>query len=56
MAPCPRRLDCAKPLEAAKADYARAKTEADKRAAMAKIAELDMKLAIAVEARQKFMR
>ena len=52
----PEEVGLRKALEAAKADYARAKTEADKRAAMAKIAELDMKLAIAVEARQKFMR
>ena len=52
----PEEVGLRKALEAAKADYACAKTEADKRAAMAKIAELDMKLAIAVEARQKFMR
>ena len=52
----PEEVGLRKALEAAKADYAITKTEADKRTAMAKIAELDMKLSIAVEARRKFMR
>jgi hypothetical protein len=52
----PEEVGLRKALEAAKADYALTKTEADKRTAMAKIAELDMKLSIAVEARRKFMR
>ena len=52
----PEGVGLRKALEAAKADYARTKTAEDKRAAMAKIAELDMKLSIAVEARRKFMR
>lgn len=52
----PEEVGLRKALEAANADYALTKTEADKRTAMAKIAELDMKLSIAVEARRKFMR
>lgn len=52
----PEEVGLRKALEAAKADYVLTKTEADKRTAMAKIAELDMKLSIAVEARRKFMR
>ncbi|MBF9048015.1 DUF1992 domain-containing protein [Rhodobacterales bacterium LSUCC0031] len=52
----PEEVGLRKALDAAKADYAAAASDAEKRAAMARIAELDMKLAIAVEARQKFMR
>ena len=52
----PEEVRLRKALAAAKAAYAAATTETAKRDAMAEIAELDMKLSIAVEARQKFMR
>ncbi|WP_439140393.1 DUF1992 domain-containing protein [Roseicyclus sp.] len=52
----PEEVQLRKALEAAKSGYATATTDAEKRAAMAKISELSMTLAIAVEARQKFMR
>lgn len=52
----PEEVTLRKALDAAKLAYRDATTQADRRAAMTRIAELDMKLAIAVEARKKFMR
>ncbi len=52
----PEEIILRKALDAAKADYAKAETEAEKRAAMARIAEAEMKLSIAQDARKKFMR
>ena len=52
----PEEISLRKALDAAKAAYADAQGDAEKRAAMAKIAELQMKLSIAVEARKTFMR
>lgn len=51
----PEEITLRKQVEEAKADYARAGTPEDKRAAMARIAELQMKVAIAAEARKRFM-
>jgi hypothetical protein len=52
----PQEIELRKAVEAAKADYAKAETPEDRRAAMARIAELQMKLSIAEEARRRFMR
>jgi hypothetical protein len=52
----PEEITLRKAVEAAKAEYAKAGTPDEKRAAMARIAELQMKLSIASEARKKFMR
>jgi hypothetical protein len=51
----PEEIALRKAVEDAKADYARAETPEDKRAAMARIAELQMKVAMASEARKTFM-
>ena len=51
----PQEIELRKAVEAAKAAYAAAGGDADRRAAMARIAELQMKLAIAEEARKRFM-
>ncbi|KPQ16434.1 MAG: protein of unknown function containing DUF1992 domain [Rhodobacteraceae bacterium HLUCCO18] len=51
----PEEIALRKAVEAAKADYAKAETPEDKRTAMARIAELQMKVAIAAEARKRFM-
>jgi hypothetical protein len=51
----PEEIALRKAVEAAKAEYAKAETEDEKRAAMARIAELQMKVAIASEARKRFM-
>jgi hypothetical protein len=51
----PEEITLRKAVEAAKAEYAKAGTPEEKRAAMARIAELQMKLSIASEARKKFM-
>ena len=52
----PQEIELRKAVEAAKADYARAEGAEAKRRAMARIAELQMKLSIAEEARRRFMR
>lgn len=52
----PEEIGLRKAVEAAKADYARATGPEDRKAAMARIAELQMKLSIAEEARKRFMR
>jgi len=52
----PEDITLRKELEAAKAAYAVLTDPAAKRSAMARIAALDMKLAIATEARRRFMR
>lgn len=52
----PEEISLRKAVEQAKADYAKAKTPEDRRAAMARIAELQMKVSIASEARKRFMR
>jgi hypothetical protein len=52
----PEEIELRKAVDAAKASYAEAETEAEKRRAMARIAELQMKLSIAEEARKRFMR
>jgi hypothetical protein len=52
----PEEIALRKEVEAAKAEYARAASDAEKRAAMARIAEMQMKLSIAEEARKRFMR
>lgn len=51
----PEEVRLKKELAAAKGAFAEASTEAGKRAAMARIAEIDMKLNIAIEARKRFM-
>ena len=51
----PEEIRLKKELSAAKAAYAASTSDAEKRAAMARIAELDMKLSIAAEARKRFM-
>jgi hypothetical protein len=51
----PEEITLRKQVEEAKAAYAKAETPEDKRAAMARIAELQMKVSIAAEARKKFM-
>jgi Domain of unknown function (DUF1992). len=51
----PEEIELRKAVEVAKADYAKAETPEEKRAAMARIAELQMKVAIAAEARKRFM-
>jgi hypothetical protein len=50
----PEEIALKRELAEAKAAYAAA-GEGDKRALMARIAELDMKIAIAIEARKRFM-
>jgi hypothetical protein len=52
----PEEIELRKAVDAAKAAYSEAKTEDEKRKAMARIAELQMKLSIAEEARKRFMR
>lgn len=52
----PQEITLRKAVEEAKADDATAVAPEDKRAAMARIAELQMKVAIAAEARKRFMR
>ncbi|GAA5072883.1 DUF1992 domain-containing protein [Roseibacterium beibuensis] len=52
----PEEVELRRAVEAAKAAYAEAVTEDAKRRAMALIAELEMNLAIATEARKAFMR
>jgi hypothetical protein len=52
----PEEIELRKAVEAAKADYAAAEGDDAKRLAMARIAELQMKLSIAEEARKRFMR
>ncbi|MCU4653222.1 DUF1992 domain-containing protein [Roseibacterium sp. SDUM158016] len=52
----PEEIELRKAVEAAKADYAAAEGEDARRKAMARIAELQMKLSIAEEARKRFMR
>jgi hypothetical protein len=52
----PEEIELRKAVEAAKADYARAEGDEHRRRAMARIAELQMKLSIAEEARKRFMR
>lgn len=51
----PEEVALRKALEAAKTAYAEARSAEDKRAAMAEIAEAQMKLSIAEEARKKFL-
>lgn len=51
----PEELKLRKLRDAAKAAYASA-SEPDKKAAMARLAEAEMKLSIASEARKRFMR
>ncbi|AHM04125.1 hypothetical protein roselon_01759 [Roseibacterium elongatum DSM 19469] len=52
----PEEIELRRAVEAAKAAYAEAKTDHEKRRAMARIAELQLKCAIATEARKAFMR
>jgi hypothetical protein len=52
----PEEVQLRKALAEAKAAYAAAEGDAAKRAAMARIAEVQMRLSIAEEARRKFMR
>jgi hypothetical protein len=52
----PEEITLKKQLAEAKADYAAAKDNASRRAAMIRIAELDMKISIAMDARRRFMR
>jgi len=52
----PEEITLRKALDAAKAAWREAQGDAAKRDAMAKIAELQMKLSIAEDARKKFMR
>jgi hypothetical protein len=52
----PEEIELRKAVDTAKAVYAEAKSEDEKRKAMAKIAELQMKLSIVEEARKRFMR
>ena len=51
----PEEIRLKKALLAAKEEYAKLTDPAEKKAAMARIAELDMKLSIAQEARRKFL-
>lgn len=55
----PEEVKLRQQRDAAKADYAKAleanATPADKNAAMARLAELEMKVSIAAEARKRFM-
>ncbi|NKX43190.1 DUF1992 domain-containing protein [Roseicyclus persicicus] len=52
----PEEIVLRKQLAEAKAAYAAATGAEDRRSAMARIAELDMKLSIATEARRRFLR
>ncbi|MBF9058153.1 DUF1992 domain-containing protein [Rhodobacterales bacterium HKCCSP123] len=52
----PEEVQFRKALAAAKAAYAAAEGDEARRAAMSEIAEVQMKLSIAEEARRKFMR
>ncbi|MDG3041850.1 DnaJ family domain-containing protein [Roseicyclus marinus] len=52
----PEEIQLKKQLAEAKAAYAATTDPSDRRAAMVRIAELDMKLSIATEARKRFMR
>ncbi len=52
----PEEVTLRKRLDAARAEYATLSDPDDKRAAMARLAEIEMKLAIAAEARRRFMR
>jgi hypothetical protein len=52
----PEEIALRKAVEEAKADYARAAGDEARRQAMARIAELQMRLSIAEEARRRFMR
>lgn len=52
----PEEIELRRQIDAAKSAYAGAVGEAGKRTAMARLADLQMKLAITEEARRKFMR
>jgi hypothetical protein len=52
----PEEITLKKQLAEAKVAYAAAKDEASKRAAMTRIADLDLKISIAMEARRRFLR
>ena len=52
----PEEFKWKKALDAARANYAEASSEEKKRAAMALIAELELRYNIAVEARRSFMK
>lgn len=52
----PEEIQLKMQLAEAKAAYAAATDAGERRAAMARIAELDMKLSVATEARRKFLR
>jgi hypothetical protein len=52
----PEEITLRKALDAANAEWRAAEGDAAKRAAMARIAELQMKLSIAQDARKRFMR
>jgi hypothetical protein len=52
----PEEITLKKQVDEAKARYAAAASGDDRRRAMAELAEAEMKLAIAVEARRRFMR
>lgn len=52
----PEEVTLRKELDAARAAYAAVTGETEKRTAMAHLADLEMRLAIAAEARRRFMR
>lgn len=52
----PREIELKKAVDAQREVLQAAKTEADRKAAMAKLADLDMRLSIEQEARRKFYK